>query len=280
MLNDPLKYVNAILFREFIYKRNKSEKEVISKTFFGAPMHLLLPSGTDIYLTGGKSHDSEIRLTRFMINFLKPGDTVVDIGAHYGYYTLLAAHLTGPKGRVIAYEASPATYQTLIKNTAGLSQISTFNQAVADQCTELKFYEFPNLYSEYNSFDVSQFAHEPWFARNKPREITIPCTTLDQALSRESLPPALIKIDVEGAEDKVIRGMSYILNKTHPVIILEYLTTTRSNRAHQAAESLLNSCGFTAHIIKRDGNITKVSNIEAYLNGKGLDSDNIAFIKT
>ncbi|MEL6392762.1 MAG: FkbM family methyltransferase, partial [Bacteroidota bacterium] len=91
MMNNPVKYLNAILFRELTYKSNKKPRLVRTTTFFGRPMSVLLPSSTDIYLTGGKSHSSEIRLARFIIKHLNEGDFFVDVGAHYGYFTQLAS---------------------------------------------------------------------------------------------------------------------------------------------------------------------------------------------
>lgn len=77
-------------------------------------MNIALPASTDIYLTGGKSHDSEIRLAKFLIKNLNQGDNFVDIGAHYGYFTLLGAHLVGKGGRVF-FEPGKSTYSLLEK---------------------------------------------------------------------------------------------------------------------------------------------------------------------
>ncbi|MBL0295213.1 MAG: hypothetical protein IPQ04_13440 [Saprospiraceae bacterium] len=111
----PINYINAILYRELFYKRNKKEKEVESETFFGTKMSLLLPSGTDIYLTGGKSHGSETRLARFLINNLEIGDTFIDVGAHYGYFSLLGSKLVGQKGKVFLLKLLQRLLKSSIK---------------------------------------------------------------------------------------------------------------------------------------------------------------------
>ena len=117
LLAHPLKYAHAILHRKLIYATNKKSKEVKTSTFFGKEMTLLLPASTDIYLTGGKSHSSEIRLAKFLINNLVAEDCFIDVGAHYGYFTLLAATLVKDKGQVLAFEASKNTFAILHKNT-------------------------------------------------------------------------------------------------------------------------------------------------------------------
>lgn len=279
MLKHPLKYIDAVFFREFIYKKNKKEKEVACNTFFDATMHVLLPSSTDIYLTGGKSHDSEIRLARFLIQHLESQDTFVDVGAHYGYFSLLAAKLVGKAGKVYSFEAAPTTYKILDKNQRLSNNITILNRAVSDEEANLVFYEFPNLYSEYNSLHIEQFDQEDWFEEYQPKAITVKSMILDQFLSKENSRPKVIKIDVEGAEYKVIKGLQQTLSMHDPIVVLEYLSDERGNEAHKNAATLLQSLGYQAHLISKEGKAEPVASITQYLEAHQLDSDNIAFIK-
>ena len=109
LLHAPGRYIYAIGFRTLVYARTRRGVFRQVNTFFGVPMQVVLPAGTDLYLTGGKTHDSEIRLARLLLETLRPGDDFVDVGAHFGYFALLAAQLVGPTGRVRAYEASAST---------------------------------------------------------------------------------------------------------------------------------------------------------------------------
>lgn len=278
LMANPAKYLNAILFRELLYKRNKKEKEVVGKTFFDTEMHLLLPSSTDIYLTGGKSHDSEIRLAKFLINQLREGDTFVDVGAHYGYFSLLAAQLVARAGRVFSFEASPVTYRVLHKNAGGASHMVSHNLAVSNTATPITFYEFPNLYSEYNSMDVAQFENETWFAENQPNEIAIGSVVLGDFLRKNEIVPKVIKIDVEGAEFKVVDGLKRYLAVHSPLVVLEYLSDERGNEPHVRAEKLLESLEYLPHTIDGSGRLSSVENISGYLQTTGLESDNVVFL--
>lgn len=280
MLMNPYKYLNAIFFREFIYKKTKKEKEVICKTFFHTKMHLLLPSGTDIYLTGGKSHDSEIRLAKFLINQLRPNDTFIDVGAHYGYFTLLASKLVGSLGKVIAFEASPNTYGILKKNTSINDNIVCYNLAVSDTNDELVLFEFPNLYSEYSTIDIDQFKNENWFLEYKPMEVKVNAIILRDYIVEESIVPKIIKIDVEGAEYKVITGFRDYLGINSPIIIMEYLSIERGNKEHIKAENLITSFGYNSYIIDQNGEPVNVESISDSIQNRGLESDNIAFMKS
>lgn len=85
LLDNPYKYLYAILFRQLAYSRKKREVIKTTTLFYGKKMKVALPASTDIYLTGGKSHDSEIRLARFLIQNLSGEEHFLDIGAHYGY---------------------------------------------------------------------------------------------------------------------------------------------------------------------------------------------------
>ncbi len=279
MLMSPFKYFHAILFRELMYKRKKIEKEIITTTFFDTKMHLLLPSGTDIYLTGGKSHDSEIRLAKFLINYLQPGDTFVDVGAHYGYFSLLASTLVHNNGRVYSFEASPTTYKILNKNTKNIINVAHFNFAVSDENAALKFYEFPNLYSEYNTIDITQFQQEDWFSSYKPQEINIKSIVLDDFLLSRSINPKIIKIDVEGAELKVINGLGKYLSESSPMIAMEYLSQERGNKEHQQAAAKLHALGYLSFVIDSNGHLKQIEKISAYLKEMTLESDNIVFVK-
>lgn len=280
LLAHPFKYMRAIFFREVIYKQRKTEKAVVCTTFFETKMHLLLPSGTDIYLTGGKSHDSEIRLAKFLIKNLESADVFVDVGAHYGYFTLLGSKLVGNAGSVYAFEASPATFKVLSKNTRNETNIHRFNLAVSDEVSGVKFYEFPNLYSEYNTLETDQFKNENWFAEYKPKEVNVQSIILGDFLSEEKVHPKIFKIDVEGAENKVIHGLRDYLTGRSPFVVMEYLSESRGNKAHREAESKLNALGYFSFVIDKSGNLKKNDSIIQYLNENKFESDNIVFSKT
>ncbi|HMP28664.1 MAG TPA: FkbM family methyltransferase [Saprospiraceae bacterium] len=278
-LFNPLNYLYSIFYRKIFYKKNKKGLHVIANTFFDVKMHLELPSATDIFIVGAKSHDSEIRLAKFMINNLNNAESFVDVGAHYGYFTLLGSRLVGEKGRVISFEASPSTYKVLHKNSHMISNIKSYKLAVSDENSNLKFYEFPNLYSEYNTFEIGQFENQKWFKEYKPQEISIESVTLDKIIAELKLFPKLIKIDVEGAEFKVINGVKSFLSMYSPFVVMEFLSENRRNSQHHAACKILESLGYLPHLIDKSGGLKKLESISQYLIDSRLDSDNIVFIK-
>lgn len=278
MLANPFKYFNAIFFREVIYKYSRKEKTVNANTFFGKKMNLLLPSSTDIYLTGGKSHESEIRLAKYLIHNLNAGDDFIDVGAHYGYFSMLASILVSD-GKAFSFEASPISYELLRQNLTSEPNVNTYNKAVSDSNSNIPFFEFPNLYSEYNSFDIDQYKNMPWFEKFKPREIMIDTVSLDNFIITQSINPKIIKIDVEGAEFLVMKGLTSHLQTHDPIIIMEYVNETRGNQAHQDAEKLLNSHGYQSFLIDIEGLLQIIPSVNKYMQTQGIESENIVFKK-
>lgn len=275
----PLRYAEAILFREIVFRQTRKERSVWCRTFFNAPMCLLLPSATDIYLTGGKTHPSEIRLARFLIRRLREGDVFMDVGAHYGYFSLLASALVGSSGKVVAFEAAPSTFPVLKINTQKAGNVSAHQLALSDKDALLTFYEFPKLYSKYNSFYVTQFEGEKWFAHYPPKTVKIPAARLDTFLSETGLRPTVLKIDVEGAEDKVVQGGQASLAAQTPVIIMEYVSQQRGNAAHQRAEDMLRALGYRPCRIEESGDIQSLESIADHLIESRLDWDNVVFVR-
>ena len=242
-------------------------------------MKLALPAGADIYLTGGKTHDSEIRLARFIVGHLSSGDCFVDVGSHFGYFTLLASKLVGATGQVVALEPSPRSFSILKQNVADAANVIALHVAASDSDEPLTFYEFPDLYSEYSGLDVKQFESQPWFQKFKPQRVQIECTTLDQVIGTHQISPAIIKIDVEGAELRVVKGAERFLSTATCIIAMEYLNSSRGNMQHRKAKELLDGFGYKPHVIDSDGTLSFHDGIDNYLDQVELESDNIIFVK-
>ncbi|TXB66297.1 FkbM family methyltransferase [Phaeodactylibacter luteus] len=274
----PARYAFAIGYREALYRFRPKPLLCSAPTFFGAQMQVALPAGTDLYLLGGKSHQSEIRLARYMIHTLQPGDAFVDIGAHYGYFALLGCTLTGEQGEVLAFEASRPNFHILAHNLAPYAQAKAVHAAVSDQSAPLTFYEFGALYSEYSTMDISQFEGEPWLDKHPPTAHTIAALPLPEALKGMQRSPRMIKIDVEGAEDKVIAGGRAWLSAHRPAIVMEYLSQERGNTAHRQALSILSGLGYTLHTLSASGRPLPCPDPDAWLVQQGEDSDNLLFL--
>ncbi|MFD5324807.1 FkbM family methyltransferase [Streptomyces sp. NPDC127092] len=153
----------------------------------------------------------EPHMTGWLQRRLRPGDTYIDVGANIGYYSLLAASLVGAEGRVVAVEASPVFHRRLLRNVAlnEYDSVRAVNGAVSDTEETLKFVLASSANMGANSIVPYEGPAESTFeiaARPLPDLLT------DEEIARARV----IKIDVEGAEGSVVRGMTPMLPKLRP----------------------------------------------------------------
>ncbi len=271
MMHRPFHYLGAQLFRHGIYPITKKGKIAHGRTFFGTEMTLQLPSAMDIYLWGAKTHDSEIRLAKFLIHHLKEGDDFMDVGVHFGFFSLLAAKLVGNKGCVTSIEASPEMFAIFKKNSIKEPCITALNIAAASKEKTIDFFEFPILYSEYNTLFPEQYNEEKWYQKFNARKVSIQALPLDKIIEERHLSPSIIKVDVEGAELEVLQGLEKYLHQGRPLIVMEYL----DKESHRAAVSLTESWGYRPYLIDEAGFLTEISDLTVLWKKSNPDSDNI-----
>lgn len=279
-LRKPLRYGLAVGFRQFFYPFFKSGMKVSCRLITGHIAEVVLPSATDLYLAGCKTDASEIRLTRFLTHFLKNGDVVLDAGAHVGFYSLLASTLVGPGGKVIAVEASPAAFTLLQHNTKQEKNIILQPAVLGSTDGEISFYEFPVQYAEYNSVDIRQYEQESWFASNPPVHKKLKSTKGDILMHQLQIKPSLIKMDVEGNEAEVIKGLTETIRNCYPAIVMEYVSTGKEMSPHRVAENLLFEMGYRSYSIQKNGETVLLKeSTEHYVAAGGLRSDNILYLR-
>lgn len=146
--------------------------------------------------------------TRLFQETVKPGMVVVDIGAHVGYYTLLAANKAGPTGKVFAFEPEQGNHAILLKNIGmnGYDNVVATRMAVSDRTGNTTLY-----ITALDSGRHSVYHH----GLPERGSATVETTTLDAFLESEEWPRIdLIKIDVEGAEVAVLDGMSQLMGES------------------------------------------------------------------
>tara|TARA_B110000495_G_C23002873_1_gene592057 strand:+ start:1004 stop:1912 length:909 start_codon:yes stop_codon:yes gene_type:complete len=278
LLFNPVKYITGIFSKLIYFKLTKKGFLVNTDTFWNKNISLELPACLDIYLSGGKTHESEIRFAKYLINSVSKGDQFLDIGAHIGYFSLLFSELNG-KGKILSFEASPKNFDLLEKNVKN-SKIEAFNIAVSDKNGILKFMEFPILFSEYNTSNLSIYKNENWFKSLLVKEIDIPSIKGDNLVQEYEIDPTYIKIDVEGAEKQVLLGFEKYLSKNNPKIIMEFAKSKDTNSNHKEAETILIKNNFHPHIIKNDGSLEKlIIESQDYVNELEIESDNIVYLK-
>lgn len=148
---------------------------------------------------------------------LTPDSTFVDIGANIGSFTVPAAQMTGPKGKVLALEASPRIISYLQNNVTVncLRNVVIRHCAICDlESGDVEFYEAP----------VENFGMGALAAQFGVLSTSVPARTLDGLLAEEGIRSVdVLKVDVEGLEAAVFRGAKELLTSpAPPVVIFEF----------------------------------------------------------
>jgi FkbM family methyltransferase len=165
--------------------------------------------------------------TRHFRELLRPGMTVLDVGAHVGYYTLLSARLVGSRGKVVAFEPNPRNCAFLRQHVAanGLENVTVEQSAVADRNGRMRF----------------DFGTGTGTGRLTPEgEIDVSSVRLDDYCAARGIVPGAIKIDVEGAELDVLRGAEATIVDRPPVLFL----STHGTSIHVACMDWLRERGY------------------------------------
>jgi FkbM family methyltransferase len=183
----------------------------VKKTFNG--YRLRIPTRYINYFPA----DYEAENFGFLKQQVKPGDTVLDIGAHIGFFANITAQMVGPNGKVYAFEPTPSTHGMLQKMCADNNNaaiVTPVNKAVGKEDGTITFYISNDQIDNTNSMLGYRDA-----ANHRPIDIAL--TSVDNFVRQQGLARVdFIKIDVEGAEYDTIRGAAETLQRFRPACIL------------------------------------------------------------
>jgi FkbM family methyltransferase len=175
---------------------------------------------------------------QFFQQVLRPGDTVVEVGGHIGYLTMLFAQLVGAAGRVVVFEPGGNNLPYLHQNVRELPGVEIVEQAVSDQDGIATFFEEQltgqnnSLLADYERFSQNRqlaFSNEAY----QQRDVTT--VRLDTFLEQRAMRPDLVKIDIEGAEFLALQGAIKMVREGRPILLIE--VTCHANRVFQTLTS-------------------------------------------
>ena len=156
----------------------------------------------------------EPQYTALFRRLVRPGDTVFDLGANHGVYTLLAAALAGPTGRVLAFEPNPrlAHLAEMSARLNGYGATVTMHRLCASDANGSTWLVFEDAFSGGGTQNRA----------GSEGETAIACRTaiLDEMFDSADFRLDVVKLDVEGSEGRVLRGMRRLLARSPDVRIL------------------------------------------------------------
>ena len=215
LIGNPKMFLYTIIC--FFLRKIKIFKKIRINTFWNRKMMVVLPEvvSADILRFGF----IEENVARSIIKYIFKNDVVIDVGAHFGFFTLLMSDIVGPNGQVHSFEPIPSTSQILKKNTESLNNVQVNNQAIWKLNEKIFLNDYGLEASAFNSF------REPrgyqFLNKKLINKVEVDAINLDEYVKAKNLNPKFIKIDAESSEYEVLLGMNYILKKIKPIICLE-----------------------------------------------------------
>ena len=202
-------------------------------------------------------------ITERVISCLQPGMRALEVGSNIGWYTLLIAHQIRSQGKLIAFEANKDLFKLTLDSVrinGYAEQVTLHNIAVSDRNAEAKFY-IPERYLGGSSLrKITQ--EELNSLHDDVKEVTVPTVALDEFLSGDDRQIDFMKIDAEGSEPLVFRGMKQLLEENQGItIVMEYSPRQMRGTGFDPAQEMLFlfQLGFSAFKIEENGSLTQVN---------------------
>jgi FkbM family methyltransferase len=188
----------------------------------------------------------EAHLRGFVERVLRPGMTVVDIGANIGFYTMLFASIVGQEGKVIAFEPNTENNRLLLLSVAKnrFSQVRIFPVALGESAGAAFF--SPHI---GNNGGLMASTEETLL---HPNCTVVACLRLDQVIDERV---DYIKADIEGAEYRALLGATKLIEKWHPIVTTEFSMEMLSRVSGIAGGDFirwLQGFGYTPYLLTRD----------------------------
>lgn len=155
----------------------------------------------------------EPETTRFFKKHIKRGMTVIDAGANVGYFAHIFARLVGPEGKVYAFEPDQENLPFLYKNTARFKNVTVMPYALSDEDGEVAWYHVVGANESHT------LVPDPIPVKKNYEKQIVRAVTLDSSIKEKI---NMLKLDVEGVEDRVFRGMKRHLAEDKPTVVFEY----------------------------------------------------------
>ena len=200
-----------------LYHRRRPPHDVIC---YGKDYSLKLRSDSvlaESLFIGGAFEENEIRFFRDVV---KPGMTVFDVGANVGLYSVISGNAVGQSGRVWSFEPFPPIAMYLRENVClnDLINVTVVEKAVSDLMGTFDFHVFPEGCDVYNSLGAKERPEEKLHAVEK---ILVEVTTIDAFAGEAGIEKIdILKIDVEGAEERVLKGAEQLIRRSPNVQIV------------------------------------------------------------
>jgi FkbM family methyltransferase len=180
----------------------------------------------------------EPEVAHLLLNAIKDGQFVVDVGANVGFFTVLMACLVGPSGVVLAIEPDAANLERLHKNLElnELDNVRVISAPVWSAEEEVTFYKNADNVGGHSLWDAAKWDGNKQTQLRRPTPSKFMATTLAKEIERVGRPCRLIKLDTEGADEPILRALGdsrpdFIVSESNPFGMRQFGCTNDTMRA-------------------------------------------------
>tara|TARA_A100001037_G_C15096331_1_gene611649 strand:+ start:757 stop:1641 length:885 start_codon:yes stop_codon:yes gene_type:complete len=202
--------------------------------FFGGKMYLDSNDSMGLSIRGVYGPAS----TRVVLENVKIGNAVVDLGANIGYYSLILAKLVGKEGKVFSFEPVPKNFSKLEKNI----KLNNYSNVIAENMAISNFNGKTELFVSQKTIGGSTL-YEPKQIKSHQNflPISVSTMTLDNYLKSKTHIENIdfLKIDIEGSEVNALKGATNILKNPNLKILIE-ISPLHLEDANSSSHELLN----------------------------------------
>lgn len=213
------------------------------------------------YLHSGRYYEPDVSTT--LIRLVREGDSIVDVGANAGFFSVLLGALTGKSGQVLSIEPGAHNLSRLKNNLSlnGFSHVTVSDRPVTDKEGEVSFFINSDDSGGNALWDPRQFPGNRKTSEN-PIAHTLSATTLERAVADAGLRvPRLIKIDTEGAEQRILEGAgSLIRDRKVPYVVAELheFGLNQMGCSQASLRAVMEGHGYSTFLLYPDGSLPKL----------------------
>jgi len=217
LLKSPTKLAYS-KFLELISVWFRQSFSLKANTFWDEQMLVVIPErvSLSIYRYGFFEED----LTRMLLEYLEPGMTFIDVGAHFGYFTVLGAFIVGNKGQIHSFEPTQSSFDILRANVSNRNNVILNRNAVSSEQKTVSINDYGIRYSAFNSMYEARL---PRYIKSNltHKRFEITAIPIDEYVEIKNIKPSFVKVDAERCEYEILVSMQETIDKFRPIVSIE-----------------------------------------------------------